>query len=241
MRSLIVTRYRTELSSGADPRGAASIAMATAGRSVVFAGVTVVISLLGMLMMSQPYVAGVAFSAVADRSRGDARGAHAAARAARASPAATSTDSASHSATRPKTRPVAASGTGGAGLSNDGPWCTGLAGAAGAGSADRACGGPAPRLPGRRQRPDRISRPDAAYDLMTDGFGAGFNGAFVLVADGGDDAALATLADLRSDARGRHPESPRCLRRSPSPNGDAAVITLTPATSPQDPATDATS
>ena len=41
--------------------------MATAGRSVVFAGITVVISLLGMLTMNQPYVPGVAFSAVAHR------------------------------------------------------------------------------------------------------------------------------------------------------------------------------
>ena len=39
-----------------------------------------------------------------------------------------------------------------------------------------------------------------AYDLMTDGFGAGFNGTFVLVADNGDDAAMATLADLQADA-----------------------------------------
>ena len=52
------------MGAGADPRGAVRIAMATAGRSVVFAGVTVVISLLGMLTMNQPYVAGVAFSAV---------------------------------------------------------------------------------------------------------------------------------------------------------------------------------
>ena len=61
---LIVTRYRSELAAGAEPRRAVLTAMATAGRSVVFAGVTVVISLLGMLTMNQPYVPGVAFSAV---------------------------------------------------------------------------------------------------------------------------------------------------------------------------------
>ena len=62
---LIVTRYRSELALGRTPRDAARIAMGTAGRSVVFAGATVMISLLGMLTMSQPYVPGVAFSAVA--------------------------------------------------------------------------------------------------------------------------------------------------------------------------------
>jgi putative drug exporter of the RND superfamily len=53
---LIVTRYRSELARGARPRSAVTVAMATAGRSVVFAGVTVVIALLGMLTMNQPYV-----------------------------------------------------------------------------------------------------------------------------------------------------------------------------------------
>ena len=49
---LIVTRYRTELANGAGPAAAVSIAMATAGRSVVLAGITVVISLLGMLTIN---------------------------------------------------------------------------------------------------------------------------------------------------------------------------------------------
>ena len=61
---LIVTRYRTELAHGADPRRQWPPRWAPPGRSVVFAGITVVISLLGMLTMNQPYVPGVAFSAV---------------------------------------------------------------------------------------------------------------------------------------------------------------------------------
>ncbi|HUS62375.1 MAG TPA: MMPL family transporter, partial [Acidimicrobiales bacterium] len=46
---LIVTRYREQLHAGHDVRESIGIAMDTAGRSVVFAGATVVISLLGML------------------------------------------------------------------------------------------------------------------------------------------------------------------------------------------------
>jgi RND superfamily putative drug exporter len=71
---------------------------------------------------------------------------------------------------------------------------------------------------------------------MTDGFGAGFNGAFVLVADRGDSAALATLADLEATLA----TTPGVAAVSPpiaSPNGDAAVITVTPEASPQDRAT----
>ncbi len=44
---LIVTRYREQLHAGHDVRESIGIAMDTAGRSVVFAGATVVISLLG--------------------------------------------------------------------------------------------------------------------------------------------------------------------------------------------------
>ncbi len=65
-----------------------------------------------------------------------------------------------------------------------------------------------------------------AYDLMTDGFGAGFNGTFVLVADNGDDAAMATLVDLQAtlgiDTRCRRrvatDRQPQRRRRRPHPH-----------------------
>ena len=60
----IVTRYRSSLAEGQEPRRATLTAIATAGRAVVFAGITVVISLLGMLLMNQPFAPGVAFTAV---------------------------------------------------------------------------------------------------------------------------------------------------------------------------------
>ena len=48
---LIVTRYREQLHGGHSVRESIAIAMDTAGRSVLFAGTTVVISLLGMLLI----------------------------------------------------------------------------------------------------------------------------------------------------------------------------------------------
>ena len=45
----IVTRYRENLHAGHDPERATAIAVDTAGRAVLFAGTTVVISLLGMV------------------------------------------------------------------------------------------------------------------------------------------------------------------------------------------------
>ena len=47
----IVTRYRSALAQSGEPHAAVVEAITTAGRAVVFAGTTVVISLMGMLLM----------------------------------------------------------------------------------------------------------------------------------------------------------------------------------------------
>jgi RND superfamily putative drug exporter len=59
----IVTRYRAGTHDGLARRQALVAAMATAGRAVVFAGVTVVISLLGMLLIGIRLVTGVGLGA----------------------------------------------------------------------------------------------------------------------------------------------------------------------------------
>ncbi|XVX20128.1 MMPL family transporter [Actinomycetota bacterium] len=60
---LVVTRYREALAEGMTPREAVSHSMDTAGRSVLFAGVTVVIAVLGLLIMDMPLVSGIAIGA----------------------------------------------------------------------------------------------------------------------------------------------------------------------------------
>jgi RND superfamily putative drug exporter len=59
----IVTRYREGLHAGLDSEHAAAVALNTAGRAVIFAGTTVVISLLGMLLMGLAFVRGLAIGA----------------------------------------------------------------------------------------------------------------------------------------------------------------------------------
>jgi RND superfamily putative drug exporter len=49
----IVSRYRESLHDGADPQQATATAIATAGRSVLFAGSTVVIAMMGLFVMRQ--------------------------------------------------------------------------------------------------------------------------------------------------------------------------------------------
>ncbi|HEX5613872.1 MAG TPA: MMPL family transporter, partial [Acidimicrobiia bacterium] len=60
---LIVTRHREQLHLGHTVRESVVIASDTAGRSVLFAGGTVVISLLGMLLMGVTFVQGLAVGA----------------------------------------------------------------------------------------------------------------------------------------------------------------------------------
>jgi putative drug exporter of the RND superfamily len=58
----IVTRYRSALAEGREPRQAVELAGTTAGRAVVFAGSTVVISIFGLLLMGRSYLWGVALA-----------------------------------------------------------------------------------------------------------------------------------------------------------------------------------
>jgi RND superfamily putative drug exporter len=59
----IVTRYRENLRAGQSFEAAAVGAMDTAGRAVVFAGLTVVVSLLGMLLIGLQFVSGLGVGA----------------------------------------------------------------------------------------------------------------------------------------------------------------------------------
>ncbi|NEE02331.1 MMPL family transporter [Phytoactinopolyspora halotolerans] len=59
---LIFARYRTELLRGADRGQAVRMALDTAGRSVIFAGVTVVIALMGLFALGLGSLQGVALA-----------------------------------------------------------------------------------------------------------------------------------------------------------------------------------
>ncbi|MDQ1532730.1 MAG: putative drug exporter of the superfamily, partial [Actinomycetota bacterium] len=56
----IVTRYRQGLHDGLEPEPAVVLAIDTAGRAVLFAGVTVMISLFGLFLMGVEFVRGLA-------------------------------------------------------------------------------------------------------------------------------------------------------------------------------------
>ena len=59
----IVTRYREGLHAGLEPEDATAAAIDTSGRAVLFAGATVIISLMGLYLMGLPFVRGLATGA----------------------------------------------------------------------------------------------------------------------------------------------------------------------------------
>jgi putative drug exporter of the RND superfamily len=59
----ILTRFRNGLDEGMESRDAAIAAIDTAGRAVLFAGVTVIIALMGMLLLGLSFLYGVAMAA----------------------------------------------------------------------------------------------------------------------------------------------------------------------------------
>jgi RND superfamily putative drug exporter len=60
---LVLTRFRAAMSEGKDTHDAVVEAVTTAGRSVIIAGATVVIAVLGLALTGLPYMYGVAISA----------------------------------------------------------------------------------------------------------------------------------------------------------------------------------
>ena len=61
---IIVSRYRESLADGLGPEAAVVRSLNTSGRAVVFAGLTVVIALLGMFLMELDFVRGLSIAAI---------------------------------------------------------------------------------------------------------------------------------------------------------------------------------
>src|SRR3954453_13449608 len=59
----VVTRHRNPINAGRDPRAACVRALNTSGRAVLFAGATVIVALLGLLVLGVSFLNGVAVAA----------------------------------------------------------------------------------------------------------------------------------------------------------------------------------
>ena len=65
----ILSRHRQNLGDGLEPREAAAQATATAGSAVVFAGLTVVIALVGLMVVNIPFLTVMGLAAAGDGGR----------------------------------------------------------------------------------------------------------------------------------------------------------------------------
>ena len=232
----VVTRHRQHLAAGASVEDAAGIANATAGQSVLFAGTTVVIAILGLVVAGLPSITAMGFAAAIvvifsmliavtllpaclgiagshidrwsiphrkDRGVGEFEGAAHRTLAGRW---------ADHVGKR--------------------PWRYAALSLA----ALVACAVPVLDL--QLGFPDDSNSSETttqhkAFDLLTDGFGAGFNGPFLVVVDLGDtldQVPLGRIGDALATDPGVVAVQPALLNAA----GDVALITVQPTTGPQD-------
>jgi RND superfamily putative drug exporter len=219
----IVTRFREAVRSGVSVDGAVIEAMETAGRAVLFAGVTVIVALLGMLVLGVGFLAGLAISSAI---------------AVALVMLATLTllpSLLSKSGTRITRRDTASPGPGlwqrWAELIRRRPWPAAVAGVA------IMLAVAAPALSMRLGLSDAGNSPHSdttrqAYDLLASGFGKGFNGPLLVVAQlprPNDRAALAQLDQtLKRTADVASVSPPRI-----SASGTTAVDYVYPRSSPQ--------
>jgi RND superfamily putative drug exporter len=227
---LVINRFRGERSAGTDVREATLTAMDTAGRSVLFAGTTVVIALLGMLLLGISFLNGPAIaSAVAV--------------------ALTMLSSLTllpallgFWGRRVKVPAAVAATAEPRGFGRWSAWIERRPGAFAAGALVILLLVAAP-VTGMRlgsgdagnDSPSKTTR--KAYDLLSHGFGPGFNGPLLVVAevkpgDGGR-AQLAQLRTALGQAEGVAAVSAPALNQK----GDAATLSVIPTTKPQDSAT----
>jgi RND superfamily putative drug exporter len=231
---LILTRFRSALASGSDPRTAVVETVTMAGRSVLVAGTTVVISFLGLFLLGVSFLYGVAVSVSL---------AVLIAMAASVTLLPALLAFAGHRVNRLRVpglgRVVTAGGQTLAGrwshLIQRRAWSAAILGTV----ALIALAAPALGL--RFGFPDagndQIGTPTrAAYQLVSTGFGPGANGPLLLAADlpaAGADQELAALAErLRSEPGVAFVSEPRL-----NEGRDAALLTVVPTSSPQDSAT----
>ncbi|MFD3781472.1 MMPL family transporter [Streptomyces sp. NPDC058612] len=222
----IVSRYRAELAEGRDRDEAAGRAAGTAGSAVVFAGLTVVIALVGLAVVNIPMLTKMGFAAAGTvviavlvaltlvpailgfagkkvlpagtRSRLFGKGRPAGA------------------------EPKANGGTRWARFVLRRPVMVLLAGVIGLGIIAIPASKLEMGLPDDGAQPVSTSQRQA-YDLLSDGFGPGFNGPLMVVVDG-DKALADKTVDQIKGLEGVAAVTPPNLNKA----GDAGVITVIP-------------
>ncbi|MFJ8622449.1 MMPL family transporter [Kitasatospora sp. NPDC093550] len=230
----IVSRYRAELTEGRTPQEAAGRAVGTAGSAVVFAGLTVVIALAGLSVVGIPILAKMGMAAAGTvviavlvaltlvpallgflgrkvlprkvrKARGDA------------APAAAGENGGARWARFVLRRPLAVLLGGVIGL-----------GVLAAPALDLRLG-----LPGDEAKPTSTTQ-RRAYDLLSEGFGPGFNGPLTVLVDAKGVADPKAAADAVSQKVAALPGVVTVAPPMFNKAGDTALLNAIPATGPSE-------
>nr|WP_202437845.1 MMPL family transporter [Streptomyces sp. SID5910] len=236
----IVSRYRAELAEGREREEAAGRAVGTAGSAVVFAGLTVVIALVGLAVVNIPMLTKMGVAAAGTvaiavlialtmipallgyagrkvKPAGEKSKLLGGARAARKNAAG---------------KPAKANmGTRWASFVVRRPVAVLLLGVVGLGAAAIPATSLELGLPDDGSQPTSTTQ-RRAYDLLSEGFGAGFNGPLMVVVDAkGSDAPKEAFTDVSDGIKGL---GGVVAVTPPAPNkaGDTATITVIPDSKP---------
>ncbi|WP_156727021.1 MMPL family transporter [Streptomyces apocyni] len=234
----IVSRYRSELTDGHDREEAAGRAVGTAGSAVVFAGLTVVIALCGLAVVNIPMLSKMGFAAAGTVSIAvlialtlipallGFAGKRVFGRKAREKAETQTAEEAAKDAAKSN------AGTRWAGLVLRRPVMVLLAGVIGLGIVAVPVASLQVGLPDDGSQSTKTTQ-RKAYDLLSDGFGPGFNGPLVVPVDvkgvadgkGAVDKAVDAIGELDGVAAVIPPEQ----LNEP---GDAGMITVIPESKP---------
>jgi RND superfamily putative drug exporter len=215
----IVSRYRAELAEGKEHEEAAGRAVGTAGSAVVFAGLTVVIALVGLAVVNIPMLTKMGFAAAGTvviavlialtlipALLGFAGKRVLGRKVRKGAPVSDKPNAGTRWARFVLRRPVAVL----------------LAGVVGLGAVAIPAASLEMGLPDDGAQP-ASSTQRKAYDLLSDGFGPGFNGPLMVVVDGGKSVADRTVEVIQG-LDGAAAVTPPTLNKA----GDTAMITVIP-------------
>lgn len=226
----IVVRYRGGLHEGLDPETATISALATAGRAVLFAGSTVILSLFGMFIMGINFIYGLSLGAI-----------FAVLMTMLASvtlvPAIIGFAGQKLVAKEHRRRHHRESAAyRWSHMVQNHPWLMG------GGAAAVLVVLALPLFSIRLGQADQGNDPASwttrqAYDILAKGFGPGFNGPLFLAANLNGHTTVASVQQF-AEIAGRDPDVAYVMPIRPSPTNDAAVVMVVPKGAPQDRSTE---
>ncbi|MFF3842349.1 MMPL family transporter [Streptomyces sp. NPDC001930] len=240
----IVSRYRAELADGREKEDAAGRAVGTAGSAVVFAGLTVVIALVGLAVVNIPMLTKMGFAAAGTvviavlialtlipamlGFAGDKVIGRKQRKAAKAGAEGGAEGGAAKGAKSEKPN----GGTRWARFVIRRPVMVLLIGVLGLGAIALPAASLEMGLPDDGVKPTSTTE-RRAYDALSDGFGPGFNGPLLVVVDGDKTTADKTVSTIKG-LEGWAAVTPA----TPNKAGDAAMITVVPKDRPSSGATE---